>query len=119
MCGDAYPVKGYDTKRPMRCGYFVEPQYYSFGGTKKDDEEGRGSCFVNPDISCICCNMEDLVSSDDIKNNFNVGGRVPLPLCNFCFSLNIEPPSTNAATIFLKKDAGTSIQEEKVGSSCI
>ena len=103
ICGDTCLVKGYDTKRSMRCGCFVETQSYILGGVKKDNKEGRGSRSVNPDICYLCCNMENLVSSDDIKNKFNVGGKVPLTFCNFCYSLNIDPPATSTATNFVGK----------------
>lgn len=38
VCGDACPVKGYDTKKSIRCGGFVEIKYYSLGGTKYDNK---------------------------------------------------------------------------------
>eukprot|EP00957_Ditylum_brightwellii_P040352 3053292-Ditylum_brightwellii.AAC.1 len=51
----------------------------------------------------FCCNEEDIVSSDAIKEKHNTEGKNPLSLCEFCFSLDIKPPTTNAATDFGEK----------------
>ena len=88
VCGDPCPVDGFETKRDIRCGDFVETQYFTFA---------KGNNNWSVDICCYCCNDEDLLSVDKMKEKFNTGGKQPLRLCNYCASLKIQPPTTNAA----------------------
>ena len=86
VCGDACPVDGFETKRDLRCGDFVEVQYFTYA---------RGMNDWPVDICCYCCNSEDLLTVDEMKEAYDTGGKQPLRLCKYCKSLNIEPPTTN------------------------
>ena len=77
VCGEQVPVKGYYTRVQLRCNDNVEAQYY-----------GKG----RQDICVYCCNDEDLLSTDQLKEA-NLGGEEPLPLCSFCAGLNIKAPT--------------------------
>ena len=100
VCGDVCPVDGYESKRDLRCGDFVEVQYYTFA--KKNNNWSK-------DICCYCLNSDELLTLDEMKQTFNTGGKQPLPLCTYCVSLNVKPPTTNASTRFTEK----SIQEKR------
>ena len=95
-CGDTCPVEGYETRRILRCGHFVETQYFTFAKSRDD---------WNADICCYCCNEDNLLSVDQIKIKFNIGGKQPLHICEYCSSLEIMPPTTNASTNFVEKKA--------------
>ena len=94
VCGDICPVDGYESKRDLRCGDFVEVQYYSFA--KKNNNWSK-------DICCYCLNSDELLTLDEMKQKFNTGGKQPLPLYTYYISLNIKPPTTNASTRFTEK----------------
>eukprot|EP00957_Ditylum_brightwellii_P188967 14385122-Ditylum_brightwellii.AAC.1 len=116
VCGDACLVEGYHTKKSIRCGNFVESQYYKLGGTKKESKGELVGQLVDVDICCFCCSEEDIVSSDAIKEKYNTGGKNLLPLCEVCFSLDIKPPTTNAATDFgEKKQQEQSSKRKRLG----
>ena len=93
-CGDACPVEGYETRRILRCGDFVETQYFTFANGRDD---------WNSDICCYCCSDENILSLDQMKKKFDTGGKQPLCLCEYCSSLEIMPPTTNASTNFVEK----------------
>ena len=96
VCGDACPVDGFETKRDLRCGDFVEVQYFTYA---------RGTNDWPVDICCYCCNTEDLLTVDKMKEAYDTGGKQPLRLCKYCKSLNIQPPTTNASTNHVDKAA--------------
>lgn len=111
VCGDACPVEAFETKQSIRCGDYVESQYYTFAkNTKKKEDEGEGESededegkTLNVKICCFCCNDDELVSTERIMEKHTYNGHVPLPLCEFCFGLNIKPPAVKAATNFFEK----------------
>ena len=80
----------------LRCGDFVETQYFTFAKGRND---------WNADICCYCCNDEKILSVDQMKRKFDTGGKQPLSLCEYCSSLGIMPPTTNASTNFVEKKA--------------
>ena len=57
------------------------------------------------DICFYCCNTEDLLTVDVMKDEYDTGGKQPLRLCKCCKSLKIEPPTTNAPTNCIYKAA--------------
>ena len=110
VCGDACPVDGFETKRDLRCGDFVEIQYFTYA---------RGSNDWPVDICCYCCNTEDLLTVDEMKVAYDTGGRQPLRLCTYCSSLNIEPPKTNASTSFIDKRAQQKTAKKQKRSNAV
>ena len=40
-----------------------------------------------------------------MKSRLHVGSKTLLPLCDFCATLGINPPSTHASTNFVEKKA--------------
>ena len=94
-CGDACPVEGYETRRILHCGDFVETQYFTFANGRDD---------WNSAICCYCCSDENILSLDQMKKKFDTGGKQPLCLCEYCSSLEIMPPTTNASMIFVEKN---------------
>ena len=94
ICGTAWPVVGFDIRQSIRCGEFVESQYYVFARKSKD---------LNVEICCFCGNDEDIMTAEQIAEKVDCGGRSPLPLCDYCLSQNITPPMVNATTNFLEK----------------
>ena len=55
----------------------------------------------NPKLCCVCCNNEDIVSTEQIIEKISCGGRKPLPICKYCLEQNITPPMINNRTNFL------------------
>ena len=65
-------------------------------------------------MCCYCCNIDDVLTVDEMKTAYNTGGKQPLRLCKFCVSLNIQPPTTNASTNFVeKKDQERAVKKRK------
>ena len=94
MCGDSCPVEGFETRRALRCGDFVETQFFTYA---------KGVNDWNVAICCYCCSPDDLLTVDQMKEKFDCGGQQPLRLCKSCGELGIKPPMTNAATNFVEK----------------
>ena len=99
ICGDPCPVDGFETKRDLRCGDFVQTQYFTFA-------KGKGNKDWSSNLCCFCCNSEDLLTIDEMKDEYpRLGGKQPLRLCKYCVSLKIEPPTTNASAKYSEKSA--------------
>ena len=94
LCGDSCPVEGFETRRALRCGDFVETQFFTYA---------KGANDWNVGICCYCCSPDDLLTIDQMKEQFDCGGQQPLRLCKSCGELGIKPPMTNAATNFVEK----------------
>ena len=94
VCGDSCTVEGFETRWTLRCGDFVETQYFTYA---------KGTNDHSVDICCYCCSPDDLLTVDEMKKVFDCGGQQPLRLCASCAELKIKPPMTNAATSFVKK----------------
>ena len=94
VCGDGCPVEGFETKRTLRCGDFVETQFFTYA---------KGANDWNVDICCYCCSPDDLLTVDQMKTVFDCGGQQPLRLCKSCAELRIKPPMINAKTSFVEK----------------
>jgi len=94
VCGMTCPVKPFHVKQSTRCGEMNESQYYTFAcNTSKFNER----------ICSVCCNDEDIMSTEQIKEKIDCGGRTPLPMCEYCLSQNITPPMTSSQTNFVDK----------------
>jgi len=105
ICGDTCQVDGFVTKKNLRCGDFVESQYFTFA---------RGTNDWQHEMCCYCCNVDDVLAVDEMKTAYDTGGKQPLRLCKFCVSLNIQPPTTNASTNFVeKKDQERAVKKRK------
>jgi len=80
----------------LRCGDFVETQYFTYA---------KGTNDQPVDICCYCCSPDDLLTVDAMKRLFDCGGQQPLRLCAPCAELEIKPLMTNAnaATSFVEK----------------
>jgi len=89
VCGMTCPVKPFHVKQSTRCGEMIESQYYTSKFSKR--------------ICCVCCNDEDIMSTEQIKEKIDCGGRTPLPICEYCLSQNITPPMTSSQTNFVEK----------------
>ena len=85
MCGDSCPVEGFETRRTLRCGDFVETQFFTYA---------KGANDWNVGICCYCCSPDDLLTVDQMKETFDCGGQQPLRLCESCAELRIKPPMT-------------------------
>lgn len=95
MCGEACPVEGMETKRSIRCGAFVETQYYTFAKKTTTKESAE--------ICCNCCNDKDLVTKEQVAESVKLDGGTPLPICKHCLDQKITPPTVNASTNFFEK----------------
>ena len=70
-CGYGNEVRAapFYVQRKLRCGYYIEPQYYNHNtGTK-------GRSIVTVGLFAICFEDDDIVSWDKIKNKKNFGGK--------------------------------------------
>ena len=56
----------------MRCGDFVEVQYFTYA---------RGMNDWPVDTCCYCCNTEELLTVDEMKNAYDTCSKQPLRLC--------------------------------------
>ena len=73
-------------KRQLRCGNHIESQYYN-------PKSGvKGNRIVSENICAIFYKDEDIVLSEDIRDNRDIGGKNPLLVCRYCFNMNIEIP---------------------------
>lgn len=84
MYDNEYPAK--DHGKISKCGDFCETRYFMFVQLSED---------TNADICYYCDNDMDIVSTSTINKCFNLGGKMPIPLCVQCFTLNIEPTTTD------------------------
>ena len=56
------------------------------------------------DICALCCNNEDVLTSEEVKYGKDSRGREPLPLCVECMKLKSKPPlKPGRATNFVEK----------------
>ena len=86
-------------KRQLRCWDAVESQYFASG---KDD------------ICALCCNDEDVLTSEEVKYEKNMEGKEPLPLCGECVKMKIQPPlKPGRATNFVEKGRQTKAVKNK------
>jgi hypothetical protein len=64
----------------MRCGNYVESQYY----IPKIDTKG-GGIFVSDDVCAFCYVQDDILSPDEMIMKLDLIGKTPLPICRGCF----------------------------------
>ena len=94
VCGMECPVDELHTRQSIRCGEFVESQYFVFA---------RNTDNLTTQMCCFCCSEEDIMTTNQIAEKVDCGGKAPLPLCKHCLDLRITPPMVNASTNFAKK----------------
>ena len=83
VCGMVPTVRPYLMKSQLRCWDSIETQYYSGGRT---------------DICALCGNDEHVLTSEEVKYEKDVKGKQPLPLCQECVKMEIEPPIKQGRT---------------------
>merc|ERR1712008_187521 len=70
-------------KSQLRCWDSIETQYFS---------GGRDA------ICALCGNDEDVWSSEEVKYEKDMKGKEPLPLCQECVKMKIDPPIKQGRT---------------------
>ena len=79
-------------KRQLRCGGYIESQYYN-------QKYGvKANMIVTEDIYETCYEDEYIVSTEEICDKCDVGGRKQLLLCRYCFDMNIEITCSSGST---------------------
>ena len=74
----------------MLCGDPVEVNYYNPNtGTK-------GGRIITKDICAICYINADIVSTDEMISNCNLGGKTPLPIFRGCYDAGVDTPFSDA-----------------------
>ena len=53
--------------------------------------------------AAICYEAEDVVSIDVARASRDIGGKNPLPVCRYCFDMNVEIPCSGGRTNFKEK----------------
>ena len=89
VCGNTVRAAPFYAQRRLRCGYYINLQYYNPNAGIK------GGRIVTVDICAIFFEDDDIVSQDEIKKNINVVGKRPLPIFRYCSNSNIMVPVTN------------------------
>jgi len=93
VCGNAPTVKPYVTKQQLRCRDHVESMYYESIGRFKGAHK----------ILCsFCCSEEDVLTSEEVKKQqTNLKGSTPLPLCRDCIQHKVEAPTMRGTRNFV------------------
>ena len=87
ICGNPINKEGgLFVKRQMRCGVFIESQYYNPSAGVKCGH------IVTKDICAICYETERNVEADEIRKERDVGGKNPSLVFRHCFDKNFETP---------------------------
>jgi len=82
--------KKFYNRRAVLCGDPIEANYYNPNtGTK-------GGRIVTEDICAICYINDDIVSTNEMIANRNLGGKTPLPICRGCYDAGVEIPFSGA-----------------------
>ena len=111
--GDAINEFGhFFVKRQLRCGDYIESQYYN------PKTGAKGDRIVTEDICSICYESEDIVSAEEIRNKREIGGKNPLLVCRYCFDMKVEIPCSDGRTnIKEKKDQEQRTKKKKLDES--
>ena len=78
--------KGFYIRTGICCGEPIEAQYYNPSTGQK------GGRITTADICALCWSEDNIVSPDEIRGKRNVGGKLPLPVCQLCLDLKVEIP---------------------------
>jgi len=108
ICGN--PINedgGLFVKRQIRCGDFIESQYYNPSSGVK------GGRIVTKDICAICYETEEIVQIDEIRKKRDVGGKNPLLICRHCFNKNFEIPCSGGRVNVKQKEAQAKTTKRK------
>ena len=74
-CNPINEEGGLFVKRQMRCGDFIESQYY------KPSSGVKGGCIVTKDVCAIYYETEEIVQADEIRKKRDVAGKNLLLTC--------------------------------------
>lgn len=98
ICGNAIPGDGkFFVRRQNHCGDYIEAHYYN-------PAEGiRGKRITTADICAICYEGGDMVSVDEIRSKIDVGDKIPLMVCRYCFEQKVEIPCSGGRTNTIQK----------------
>ena len=108
MCGNAINEDGgFFVKRQLRCGDFIESQYYN------PTTGVKGGRILTVDICAICYNKDDMVKVDEIRKKRDVGGKNPLLVCRYCFDQNFEIPCSGGRVNTKQKGAQAKMSKRK------
>ena len=99
ICGDEIKDKSgiIYVQAVNRCGKYIESQYYIPNAGLK------GVRILTADICAICYDTEDIVSTDEIWKERDMGGKNPLLVCRYCFDKKIEIPCSVVRTNMKEK----------------
>jgi hypothetical protein len=108
VCGNAINEDGgFFVKRQLRCGDYVESTYYNPATGLK------GGRIVTEDVCAICYGNADIVSSEEIRKERNIGGKNPLLICRLCFESNVNIPCSGGRTNMKQKSEQNQAKKRK------
>eukprot|EP00584_Thalassiosira_punctigera_P026734 CAMPEP_0172577586 /NCGR_PEP_ID=MMETSP1067-20121228/138304_1 /TAXON_ID=265564 ORGANISM="Thalassiosira punctigera, Strain Tpunct2005C2" /NCGR_SAMPLE_ID=MMETSP1067 /ASSEMBLY_ACC=CAM_ASM_000444 /LENGTH=219 /DNA_ID=CAMNT_0013370275 /DNA_START=830 /DNA_END=1490 /DNA_ORIENTATION=+ len=108
VCGNAINEDGgFFVKRQLRCGDYVESTYYNPATGLK------GGRIVTEDVCAICYGNADIVSSEEIRKERNIGGKNPLLICRLCFESNVDIPCSGGRTNMKQKSEHNQAKKRK------
>ena len=112
LCGDK--LRAFDggskfySRRAIQCGEPIESHFYD---PKTGDRGGRLITLAAGVMCATCYVTDDIVSKEEIRQNRDLGGKTPLPMCKGCFNAGIKPPCSGARTNL--KHATTQKKQQK------
>ena len=80
MCGNKVSIEGIYIRWKIRCGAYVESQYYN-----PLTNATSGLRFLTDDVCAICFIRDDLVPAEEIRQKRDTGGKNPFPICRYFF----------------------------------
>ena len=88
MCGNKVTVENLYAQRKLYCWDTVESNYYNPStGTK-------GVRILIEDVCSVCYLKDNILYKVELMRRPNVAENNPLPLCRYCFDMNIQCPTT-------------------------
>eukprot|EP00957_Ditylum_brightwellii_P184966 14086419-Ditylum_brightwellii.AAC.2 len=69
----------------------TEANYYN----PNTDSRGR-RVIVTENICSICYADDDIVPIDEVRKQYNMGVKMPLPICRLCFDKGVKTPCLGA-----------------------
>ena len=88
VCGHKIDTDRFYAMHHLRCGDYVESQYYM------PDTGTKGGRIVTANCCSICFSHDSILSVCEIRNNRNLGGNIHLVVCRHCFDSNFEIPTS-------------------------
>lgn len=111
ICGKDVPSNGFYVMRKVRCGDFVESQYYN----PPDNAANRGR-LITDDVCAMCFSDDDIVSRDEIIAKRDIGGHNPLLICRHCFDLGLKVPTSGGSTVVTRDRKRHKLRQKRRGS---